>query len=271
MPVQHRGDIGINYAEAGTGRPMIFLHSLNSDHTEWEYQIPYFSERYRTIAIDLPGHGESSLPASDDDITLEAYGGHVAWLCDHLGLEGVVLVGRAMGGRVAMHVAADRPDLIAALAVLDSAIAIPAEFLAAQAQLVAQLEAMDEPELRATYRAFQDAHAFLPIDDPKIRTRLLDRFSSGPVRVILAGLRDTVRFGAQESLGLLGRIEPPVLYIASSQRMAERDQLFDARPDLQFAQVACSGHSMNLHVPDQVNAMIDRFLDVVGVAHPGAA
>lgn len=52
----------LQYAVAGDGEPVIFIHGFGLDSEMWAPQWPVFAERYRTIRYDLRGYGRSSLP-----------------------------------------------------------------------------------------------------------------------------------------------------------------------------------------------------------------
>ncbi|MBA3827265.1 MAG: alpha/beta fold hydrolase, partial [Ktedonobacterales bacterium] len=54
----------IGYTAAGSGPALVFLHGVGSDKRVWAEQIAHFSQRYRAIALDYPGYGESDLPAN---------------------------------------------------------------------------------------------------------------------------------------------------------------------------------------------------------------
>jgi 3-oxoadipate enol-lactonase len=57
MPEITLNDIKINYWEEGEGFPFIFIHGISDDSMLWSSLIPEFSKYYRTIALDIRGHG----------------------------------------------------------------------------------------------------------------------------------------------------------------------------------------------------------------------
>jgi len=67
--------IRLQYAEAGDGPALIFLHGLSATHANWEFTLPAFADRWRVIAPDLPGHGGSAKP--DAPYTIDFYAGVV--------------------------------------------------------------------------------------------------------------------------------------------------------------------------------------------------
>ena len=113
------GGVRIAYHEVGAGDPaIIFIHGAYSNRRGFGFQEEYFSPNHRCVAVDLRGHGESDKP--DELYTMDQHGHDVAELIRDLGLGKPVLVGQSMGGQVVIAAAAHYPDLVGAIASLDS-------------------------------------------------------------------------------------------------------------------------------------------------------
>ena len=101
------------------GVALVFLHGFSNDAHVWDECAPLVAPHYRTLALDLRGHGDS-------DRDPERRYDHVSMAEDveaalaSLGIERVVLVGHSMGGRVAMHFAGRNPEKMAGLVIIDS-------------------------------------------------------------------------------------------------------------------------------------------------------
>lgn len=107
------------YLVAGDGDVTVLLvHCWMCDRTFWSAQVPVLSAQYRTIALDLPGHGEAT--ANRRNWTVAAYGNDVAGFIDGLGLNDVVLVGHSMGGPVALRAAALSGDRVRGIVAVDT-------------------------------------------------------------------------------------------------------------------------------------------------------
>jgi pimeloyl-ACP methyl ester carboxylesterase len=102
------------------GTPLVFLHGFSNEAHIWDDAAPAVAPYYRTLALDLRGHGDSDRdPEGRYD-----YDFHVADLesaLGALGIERLVLVGHSLGGRVAMRFAGKHPDRMAGLVIVDSA------------------------------------------------------------------------------------------------------------------------------------------------------
>lgn len=84
---------------------IVFLHYFGGSCWEWEEIIPYFAGRFRCIAPDLRGHGQS--PDAPDAHSVDDMAGDVRQLLQTLGVTDCVLVGHSMGGKIALALAAD--------------------------------------------------------------------------------------------------------------------------------------------------------------------
>ena len=101
------------------GRPAIlFLHGFFGSRNDWDPIRPQFEDSFHTIAIDLPGHGETTV--ADDSLfrTENCAGGLVQWL-DEAEVSRCHVVGYSMGGRLAFYLAITYPERFASL-VLES-------------------------------------------------------------------------------------------------------------------------------------------------------
>jgi haloacetate dehalogenase len=110
--------IRMHFAEAGDGPPVYLLHGYPETWFAWRKQIPVLAERYRVIAPDLRGYGETEKPSTGyDKRTMAA---DVRALMRHLGHERITLVGHDRGARVATRFAKDYRDAIDRLVVMDN-------------------------------------------------------------------------------------------------------------------------------------------------------
>lgn len=115
------GDVLVHYRTVGEGPAIVLLHGIPQTSHEWRYVVPFLSRRYRVIAPDLRGLGDSSRPASGYDKKTVA---HDVWrlLSEHLGIETFDLVGHDWGGPTAFALACAHPQAVKRLAILDVAI-----------------------------------------------------------------------------------------------------------------------------------------------------
>lgn len=94
--------------EAGSGDPVIFLHGTGGHAEAFTRNFPRHAAHFRTIAIDMIGHGYSDAP--DIDYTMDTFVEHLRNVTTTLGLERVSLVGESLGAMVAAHFAIRYPE-----------------------------------------------------------------------------------------------------------------------------------------------------------------
>src|SRR5256886_6622863 len=97
---------------------VLFLQGVTGQARTWDHEAAALAGRFRIIALDQRGHGDSD-PAPDGDYTLTALTGDIAAVVDALGLARVSLVGLSLGGRVAIVYAALHPERVERLMIVD--------------------------------------------------------------------------------------------------------------------------------------------------------
>ena len=122
--VSNYADIGegnVHYLTAGAGEPLVLLHGIPQTSHEWRHVIPLLSDRFRVIAPDLRGLGDTFRPATGYDKKTVAAD---VWrlVHDHLKLDSFFLVGHDWGGPTAFALACAHPEAVRRLAILDVAI-----------------------------------------------------------------------------------------------------------------------------------------------------
>ena len=95
----------IAYRESsGTGQPVMLIHGNSSSGGSYEKQINSdFGNKYRVVAIDLPGHGKSDPAASIADYSLPGYARVIAEMAEALDMEDAVFVGWSLGGHIVLE------------------------------------------------------------------------------------------------------------------------------------------------------------------------
>lgn len=104
----------LTYLDGDDGEPLVLLHGFAADKDHWVRVARPLRGRYRIIAPDLPGFGESELPP-DGDYSVAAQIGRVGAFVDALGLASFHLGGSSMGGNIAALYAAAHPQRVRSL------------------------------------------------------------------------------------------------------------------------------------------------------------
>jgi pimeloyl-ACP methyl ester carboxylesterase len=109
-----------HYTEWGspTAPPVVLLHGITGHARTWDDEARLLAGRYRVLALDQRGHGDSD-PAPDADYSDAALLGDLTAFVDALALPRVTLVALSLGGRVAINFAGRHPDRVERLVVVD--------------------------------------------------------------------------------------------------------------------------------------------------------
>ena len=127
MPyVKAKDGVEIYYEAYGEGTPFLFLSETASDGAVWKlYQAPEFARDHRVVIFDYRGTGLSGKPSGN--YTTNMFAADAVAVLDALGLEGAVVCGHSMGGRVAQVLALDYPAKVSKLILASSGAAHPGE------------------------------------------------------------------------------------------------------------------------------------------------
>ncbi len=121
MTIVELGGLPIHYRIDGPkdGMPVVFSNSLGTDFRSWDALMPHLPQDWRILRYDTRGHGLTGAPEGRyfmGDLVADA-----ARLMDHTGFRGALFVGVSMGGQIAQGLAAERPDLVRGLVLMDTA------------------------------------------------------------------------------------------------------------------------------------------------------
>jgi pimeloyl-ACP methyl ester carboxylesterase len=252
--------------EAGTGEPIVLLHGLGATKQEFLPTVPALAPDFRTIAIDLPGFGDSDkpFPAAYD---ARFFARWVRALFDALELDRTHLLGHSMGGRVALEVGMSAPDRTDRLIAMTPSMAwLGKPGWAPMLRLVRPELGILQPAPKGFVEGVikrivpqADHHFVAPALDEFLRCYLTPR---GRV-AFYAAARNIALERPEEFWAGLEKLSPESLFI-----WGRRDGLVPiafARhvkrrlPAAQHCELDC-GHVPQLERPAQLHAAITRFL-----------
>ena len=258
MAFLERDGVKLFYEEAGVDgelAPLVLVHGWTCYHGHFAPQAAHFSGERRVVSVDLRGHGQSDAVGP---FSLGGFADDVAWLCGELQLRRPVVVGHSMGGMIAVELAASRPDVLRAAVALDSPFIEGGSMVAGLGDLMA---ALNGPDYRAAQKGMVDG-MFGAHDDPQIAAQVAAVMLGTPHEVV-AGAFDSLT--SWDGEGAIRSCTVPVLTVhAAPGGWADASRLVPDCPHLTTGGTVGAGHFIQLFVPDQVNAMLERFLTIVG-------
>lgn len=250
----------IAYRDVGTGEVLLLVHGLGGSSSSWREMMPKLSKRYRVIAPDLLGHGESDKPHGEYSPAVFAH--LLRGLLDTLGIDEVTVVGHSLGGGVAMTFAARHRSHCKRLILLNSGGWGP--------EVSALLRTLSLPgsgfvlPLIAAGRAIWTGEAsrlqnLIPSrDDRRVFLRTLRSVVNhrGQAASALACLQFLVDVPTQIIFGEKDRVIP----------VAHAHAAHKALPGSRLAIIPEVGHDPQIQRPDTVAELIDDFVAEAGGA-----
>ncbi|MDT5104096.1 MAG: hypothetical protein QOI25_1609, partial [Mycobacterium sp.] len=108
----------VAFLDAGAGEALLLIHGMAGSSTTWRAVIPRLSKKYRVVAPDLLGHGESAKPRGD--YSLGAFAVWLRDLLDELSISRATVIGQSLGGGVAMQFTYQHRDYCERLVLISS-------------------------------------------------------------------------------------------------------------------------------------------------------
>jgi len=254
--MQHltRDGVKLFFEEAGSGNPPILLvHGWTCDHTYMEPQFEHLRRTHRVVAVDLRGHGLSDKP--QQNYTMSGFADDLAWLCRQVDLQNPIVIGHSMGGVIGLQLAAQFPEVPGAVVTLDSPIVPPQALVEGLAPTAAALRG---PNYQEAQQKLVSEMLFIPSDDPVRKARIVDAMSSAPQHVMASAFANIFADTTKNTAAC----KVPLLILMAAQALSDVPRLQALCPHVVIGQTVGAGHFHQLEVPEQVNAMIDRFLTV---------
>jgi len=119
----------VAYSELGSGPTVLLLHASLHDRHDFDPIVETLARRYRTIAVDWPGHGESDPVTAAVEPGAPLFADVLEDIVDGLGLTRAVLIGNSVGGFAAARLAITRPESVAGLVLVNSGGFVPSNVI----------------------------------------------------------------------------------------------------------------------------------------------
>lgn len=254
----------LHYRDSGKGtETIVFSHGLLMNGGMFEAQIEALRDRYRCIAYDHRGQGQSAV--TDGGYDMDTLADDAAALIEKLAIGPCHFAGLSMGGFIGMRLAARRPELLKSLILLDtSAQPEPSENKPKYRILNFVARWFGLRMVIGQVMPIMFGQSFL--NDPS-RAQERDRWRASIIANHRIGITRAVK-GVVDRAGVsdeIGRIDMPVLILVGDADVATvpaKSQAMQAAiRGSELVTIPHAGHSATIENPDDVNAAITRFLD----------
>jgi 3-oxoadipate enol-lactonase len=246
----------VSYVDQGAGPAILLLHAFPLNTNMWASQIAPLSSRFRVIAPDIRGFGESQ-PSSA--WTMEDLADDVSELLDKIGAPDSAVIGVSMGGYIALTFWWKYPGRVRQLVLSNSRARADSETeRAARNEMIAAIQQSGSRILpdRMLPRLLQ------PNPDPAVvRTvrDMIEQTDASAAAYAVMAMRDRMDFSSS-----LHRVTCPAMVISGENdaiiRVEESRSVAAAIPGGRFVTIPNSGHLSSLENPEAFNAALLEFL-----------
>jgi pimeloyl-ACP methyl ester carboxylesterase len=253
MPTERLNGIDIYYEDHGSGEPVLMTHGYASTSAMWRPQIEALTQRYRLIAWDMRGHGETDSPEEQSAYSEAHTVEDMAALLRHLGIEQAVIGGLSLGGYMSLGFNLAHPEMVKALILCDTGPGYrnpqaregwnQTAFRRAERFEERGLDALGaSPEVEAARRRHRSAAGLA-----RSARGMLAQFDSRVIESL-----DTI---SVPTLIVVGENDTP--FLAGSDYMANKI------PNARKVVIPDAGHAANIDQPEAFNRAVLEFLDAV--------
>jgi pimeloyl-ACP methyl ester carboxylesterase len=264
QPVSVRaGSLALRVVRSGRGEAIVLVHGFGESLVTWRSVFTRLADSADVVALDLPGHGLSSKPASG--YATDSLAADLIEALDALGIERAVLVGHSLGGAIAAATALRAPERVAGLVLIDPAISVARSMLPdslaqptgpgdavrhAIAEYEAQRSRFTSVHDPGWLRESDTALAYLPALDPAYRPALAATLREFDFRYLTPERAARLRMPV---LLIWGQFDP-LLPVENGRRLAA------LLPRARLVVVPRCWHRPQVERPDTVARLIARFL-----------
>ena len=254
MPYAEVDGLRLYYERTGSGEPeLLFVPGWCCDRTAFRPQCDHFAVKHAVTALDLRGCGLSDRP--DNGYSIPDLADDLARFCAEIGIAKPVVIGHSLGGMIGVELAARHPTVPRALVLVDPGPIDPLpQTLKLFSSLADQLEGPSGEDVRRLYVEDMGAR------DEELARWIVDMMCAVPLQTATAVIRGVTTWNGSGALALCAI---PALLLRSSLG-ATPDAFVCARssPTWRLASRLRAGQLHRSRSPEQVNAMIERFLAV---------
>ena len=231
---------------------LVFIHGWSCDKSFWKNQIAAFAAKYKVVAIDLGGHGQSGINRTN--WTLDAFAEDIAAVVNKLGLKKIILIGHSMGGPVSIEAANKLKGKVIGIVGADTfqnlGNTIPDS-------LVRPVINQFKENFSATTKEFVKS-MFPKNADSVLVKMVIDKMSSAPPEIAISALENMYKDNA---ISALKEFNAPIISINNDHYPV---QVESNKKQVKFYELKIMkgvGHFLMLEKPDEFNRLLQESID----------
>jgi pimeloyl-ACP methyl ester carboxylesterase len=257
-PVQRDG-VTISYTSCGDhDTTLLFIHGWCINKEYWEPQVKHFCDRYKVVAIDLPGFGQSG--KNRDNWNFDEYAADVKAVIDQLQLKNVILIGHSMSGDIVLNVANKYPNSVIGLVGIDNLSEPSPPMSAEERKGVDSFFVMLSAHFDSVVNIMKN-DLFPPTTDTAIVNRVMNTVYASDSVIASKVLRE-LSFIAQKEQTLMQGLPKKLWLVNSDVHPVKQDSLNKyCRQGCEVVWVHGTSHYPMIEKPGEFNAALEKVFE----------
>jgi pimeloyl-ACP methyl ester carboxylesterase len=247
--------VEIVYTIGGSKEPaLVFIHGAFADRSFWANQLDYFAGKYRVIAIDLAGHGDSGKNRKKWDII--SFANDVCAVLAREKISRAVLIGNSLGGPVALEAARLFPGKTQCIVAVDTFQGFSEQQAEGAKEFYRQQAAAYRSDFSGTMRKMVRA-LFHADADPGLYARVEQQMLKGPVEMA-AGMMES--FTTYDMIDAFKKDTHPIRCINGDLFQTQVEKNRQLHPDFDVVILPHTGHYPMLERPELFNRHLEEIV-----------
>jgi pimeloyl-ACP methyl ester carboxylesterase len=258
IKIENEG-VDIVYNDTNIGDTvLLFIHGFGIDKNYWANQTTFFSKKYRVVALDLPGFGQSG--KNRNSWAVEDFSKDVSAVLNQLKLENVILIGHSMSGAIALETALNNPTKIIGVVGVDNfknyGMVMTPQLIEQQANIYKAARA----DFKKTISEYANQALLAPSTDTIIRKRVLNDMTNTDSTIGVSCMEEGDKYPINKKLKLLKK---PLYLINSDLTPTDTLRFKKDNIDYHLFNIGLTGHYPMLEKPNDFNLLLQQAIDKI--------
>lgn len=253
----------IAYNEYGNGdTTLLFVHGWCINKEYWDAQVRHFSDKYRVIALDLPGFGKSDKNRSE--WTFEEYAEDIYEFIKDQQLKNVILIGHSMSGDILLLMDTKHPESVIGIVGIDNLKKPVSRYSDEENKEIEGFFKMLDSSFSQTVELYAENNLFPPSADSLIVNRVVNDFKMNDSVIAINVLRSLMDI-SQKERDMMQQLSHKLYLINSDGDFTYIDSLKKyCKASADVVYVSGTGHYPMIEKPSEFNSAVEKVIGMIG-------
>nr|WP_294944707.1 alpha/beta hydrolase [uncultured Mucilaginibacter sp.] len=253
--IQNNG-VPISYTDTGSGdTTLLFVHGWCINKGYWSNQVAFFDKKYRVVAIDLPGYGDSGKNRSKWDTY--TFATDVNAVVDQLKLKNVIVIGHSMSGDIVLQAAINQPEKIIGIVGVDNfkSAGAPPTTAKQKKEIDDAITAMKKDFKKVAFQWFNEG-LFYKTTSKLVKDRILNDVAHADTAAAIGSMAQQ----AYDEVPALAKLKKKLYLINSDYQPNDTTWLVKNKLPFKLFIVHATGHFPMVEAPAEFNNQMEKVL-----------